>query len=402
MQPTSSRRTFLKLCATAHSIRNGLSGQWQRQQNEAQRVKFTLAKEIKGAFYRAISPDSQKLCIGFMRNPVGKITITSQGGRRDVRYHASSGFTLAVLGVGDWKEIYSIERPGMPGAISFFLDGEALYASSSTFQPITEHLILIDLRTGGMEERERAFDRRTSADYYALWERVLVGVRDHSAEVPDLLQVRWPDLAEVVRIPLEGWAGGPRLTADRKTLIHPVGQRLVCRRAKDFGVLWTRQVDPEIDLKARMKWSIPEYAPYLSSTDYAVSADGSTVALAPHGTTSEKAPRRFYTEILDGQSGAPRARWPLDFGDGIVLSPDGKLLALAKVADGKSGQLEPTAHIYAVPSGTEVTRVVHDQVPRNQRLNASLSQGMEFTPDGRYFITSANNKVKIWKVGLEP
>ncbi|HTA70442.1 MAG TPA: hypothetical protein VK776_19275 [Bryobacteraceae bacterium] len=402
MQATSSRRNFLKLCATAHSAGNALSEQWQRQQNEAQRLKFTLAKEIKGAFYRAISPDSQKLCIGFMRKPIGKITITSQGSQRDVHYQASAGFTLVVLGVGDWREIYSVERPGMPGAISFFLDGEALYASSSTFQPITEHLLVLDLRTGGMEQREWAFDGRTSADYYALWERVLIGVRGQSTQRPHLVQVRWPDLTELVGIPLEGWAGGPRMTVDRKKLIHPVGQRLVCRRAEDFDVLWTRQVDPEIDLKARMKWNDPEKAPHLSSTAYAVSADGSTVALAPQGTTSEQAPRRFYTEILDGESGAPRARWPLDFGDGIVLSPDGKLLALAEVADDRSGQLEPTAHIYAVPSGTEVTRVVHDQVPRNQRLNASLSEGMEFTPDGRYFITSANNKVKIWKVGQEP
>jgi WD40 repeat protein len=108
--------------------------------------------------------------------------------------------------------------------------------------------------------------------------------------------------------------------------------------------------------------------------------------------------RRCYLEILGGKDGTPVARWPLDYKDGIVLSPDGKLLALGETVQNKAGQSEPTVHVYEVPSGREVARFVHDRVPWKNRVNAYLVNGLEFTPDGRYLITSANNKVKIWQV----
>jgi len=72
---------------------------------------------------------------------------------------------------------------------------------------------------------------------------------------------------------------------------------------------------------------------------------------------------------------------------------------LAELADSKSVDLEPTVHVYDVPSAREVATVVHDRVPRSQRLRATLNgSGFGFTPDGRYFIPSSNNKVKIWQL----
>ncbi len=86
----------------------------------------------------------------------------------------------------------------------------------------------------------------------------------------------------------------------------------------------------------------------------------------------------------------------MDLKDGITLSPDGKLLAVAEAAQAEGGGFESRARIYEVPSGKEVATVVHDNV--RTLFNAKLIRGIHFTPDGRYFITSGNNNVKIWAI----
>ena len=82
----------------------------------------------------------------------------------------------------------------------------------------------------------------------------------------------------------------------------------------------------------------------------------------------------------------------------IALSPKGKLIAIAKVEPVKGVGWQPTAHIYDIASGKEVATIVHDSVPSDKFLGASLSRGMSFTADSKYLVTSANNKVKIWEI----
>jgi len=254
--------------------------------------------------------------------------------------------------------------------------------------------MVIDLRAHRLEEQQGPFENATSITCQALRGNRLACVRADG----ELQQSDWPEFNVLKSIDSGEKVSGGRLSVDRAKLIYLLDQQLVCRRVEDFSILWTREVDPAINLKARMRWSDPAKAPYVSSVQYDISADGSTVALAPAGATSEDAPRRFYTEILDGETGEPTIRWPLYHHDGIALSADGKLLATGEVADRGVGHVEPTVHVFGVPSCGEVATLVHDTMPRSQKLNASLSGGIEFTPDGRFLVTSANNHIKIWQL----
>ena len=165
-------------------------------------------------------------------------------------------------------------------------------------------------------------------------------------------------------------------------------------------MLWERPVDPEINLQEKMRdWKNSITAPYVSHADYAISADGSTAALAPRRPECYGQSRLFYLEIVDGRNGHPLVRWPVDYKDGLSLSPDGKLLAVAEAIQSKSGGFDAIARIYEVPSGKQVATVVHDSA--RSLFNAKLTRGIHFTPDGRYFVTSGNNNVKIWSVEQE-
>src|SRR5262249_32827802 len=158
----------------------------------------------------------------------------------------------------------------------------------------------------------------------------------------------------LVGVTVEGNGFGFSLTSDRKRLVHRVDQALVCRRVEDFGVLWTRLIDREIDMKAKdPRWNDPDKAPYLASAAYDISADGNRVALAAQGGS----PERHYIEILNGNDGSLVARWPLRERHGFALSQNGRLLALAELMEGKSS-LEPTMHILDVPSAKEITTVI--------------------------------------------
>jgi WD40 repeat protein len=241
---------------------------------------------------------------------------------------------------------------------------------------------------------ELKYDATNAASYSLLRDRTLAGIKDRG----NLVQAEWPSLQESLRVVVPGEAGMFRFSADRKTLIHLVDQSLVCRRVSDFSTLWKRPVNPEIDLKAR--WSENLRMPSIASADYALSADGNTVAFGPSRAEYEGKPAKSYIEILRGNDGSPVAQWPRDSGDKMVLSPDGRLLAVGEIAATDVGALRPIVRVYSVPSGREVAVVVHDRMPADQRLNASLAGGLEFSPDGRYLITSANNKVKVWQMEL--
>jgi WD40 repeat protein len=88
----------------------------------------------------------------------------------------------------------------------------------------------------------------------------------------------------------------------------------------------------------------------------------------------------------------------MTFRDAVVLSHDGKMLVLGETVQAKSGQLEPTVHVFAVPSGKNIADFVHSRVNRKHRLLARLFGGIAFTPDGKFLITSAGATVKIWRV----
>jgi hypothetical protein len=225
-----------------------------------------------------------------------------------------------------------------------------------------------------------------------------------------LVQLEWPTLREIAGVALTAGAGFLQLSADRTRLIHVVGQSLVSRRSDDFGVLWTRQIDSDIDMMELGPAGLS-----LSSAAYCLSGDGSIVALAPRRFGWFGKTEKSYLEILNGNDGQPIRRWPVDGFEGLALSPEGSLVAIAHMDEiaeshdenrGTTGVriasgLEPAMHIHEIPSGREVTSVVHDRVSVNQRLGGRLDGRLSgFTPDGKYLITSNSYKVKIWQRGL--
>jgi len=350
------------------------------------KTRFSLAKEIKGGFYRAVSPDAKKICVCFTNRPIGKVTLRSSGSQRTATRNGRGPDRLAVIELGSWKEIYSLPLLGESHSFSFFPDSETLYGETEPV-PLTFESILIKLRTGSVERRRDEYDPKATLFAEALKDHILIGTRGTR-----LVQVEWPSFREILGVDV----GEPRfihLSDDRSRLIHMVGQALVCRRVDDFTVLWTREIDSEIDLAYRGVAGI-SYA----SANVGIAGDGNTVVLAARRAAYEGRPEKVYVEILDGKNGKPVSRWPKDGHDGVALSPDGRMLAIATL-DGKDGYLEPGMRIHEVASGREITSVVHDRIPSEQRLAGSLNgSGSGFTPDGKYLITSNSLNVKIWQV----
>ena len=307
--------------------------------------------------------------------------------------------------LGSWKEIYSVPLSGEAFAsdFSFFSDGDRLYGVTEP-TPLTKESMVIDLRSGEIEKHQDKYDPKTSVFGHALKDRILVGYRGDK-----LVQVEWPSLREIAAISIDREHSFLGFTTDRTRLIHSVGQALVCRRVEDFGVLWTRQIDMAIDLTSRSTAGVAN-----ASARYGIAGDGGTVVLAPRRAAYQGKSEAFYVEILNGKDGKSIARWPRNGYEGVALSPDGKLLAVAKLEEKgpsfgdtpvtgriktEDAHLEPTMHIHEVPSGREIATVIHDRVPVNQRLGGSLSgSNSGFTPDGKYLITSNSFNVKIWQV----
>jgi hypothetical protein len=387
-----SRREIFRLAAALPVLRvPRLRAQTRpRLQERAERaVQFHLVKQISGALYLAVSPDSQNLSVCRVTKPVGKITLGFRFGQRIATRPPEPPITIAVIEMNSWKELSANQFRGAPGDFSFFPGSNNLFGSYFALGPVVIHYVMIDRQTGEAEVRQCDLK-----DYEALGDQMLVGIEGQRV----LVKAHWPNLNETLRVDTGGRAGIFRFTRDRQSLVHLVDQRLVCRRAVDFSVLWERQVDPEIDLRERMHvGGDPDKAPFVSSADYAISADGSTAALAPsRPDIHEGKPGQFYLEILDGRNGKPLRRWPIEFKHGIALSHDGKLLAVGEAARSESGGFESRARIYEVESGKEVATVVHEKV--GNLFNAGIVRGIHFTPDGRYFITSGNNNVKIWAI----
>jgi len=361
------------------------------------RLRFKPLKEMNNAVLLAMAPDCGRMCIWVTKKPIGRFMLRANGDRRSVDHDPPSSGTLTIMEIGTWKEIFSTPLAGEPMGFSFFVGGDALYGVAephSLSHKLSDRVaMVIDLRSGEVKRLPAPATADTTY-YSALRDRTLIGVRDDHA----LLLAEWPSLHEFATATVKGrMHGGVSLTADRRRLIHVVDQSLVCRRTEDFAVLWHREIDASIDMSATLNGrGVP--GPSLSVAYPSFSADGSTVALGARRVNSTAAPVEFYIEILNGNNGGPIVRWPKNPGDGVTLSADGKLLAVAELAE-VGNDLEAMVHMYQVPSGREVATVVHDRVARSRRLGATMhGSTFGFTEDGNYFVTGNSYKVRIWQI----
>lgn len=389
------RRSFLGCGASALLV----AGRALSQGFSSSHGHFRPLREVKNAVLLAMAPDCRRVCLWLTRKPVGRFTQWAAGDRRGIDHDPPSSDILAILEIDTLKEIFSAPLPGEPMEFSFFLGGEAIYGVTEP-HALDRKLagrvqMVFDLPTGRVERLPAPFGADTTY-YTALRDRTLIGVRDQR----ELFRMEWPSLHELASTTLNGRIhGGLSLAGNRQGFIHVVDQSLVCRRTEDFRVIWDRQIDASIDLSATLNGrGVP--GPSLSIVYKCFSADGSTAAIGACRGNNIGAPMEFYVEILNGKDGTPIARWRQNPGDGLALSPDGKLIAIAELGEA-GNNLESTVHVHEIPSGRKLGTLVHDRVARSRRLGATMNASpFGFTDDGKYFVTANSYKIKIWQIEL--
>lgn len=408
-----SRRSFLRGCfATA------LPCAVMRSENRDARPDepaVRLVKEIKHAYLLDVSPDATNLCLYFTRHPVRSFLWRGQWSEKTTV--ADGGDALRIVETTTWKSTYATRLAAAPYSGSFFADGRAVYAEVPGAGAGRTQRVVVDLRSGGKQER---FDPNPWANpgsldfsYWALDDRALLGGgRDERNETAVLVRVELPSYRETQRVPFAekrsastgmGTETSVRVSADRRTFVYAINNNIVCRRGQDLGTLWARQTEAD-----------------LAPPRAAISKDGTLVAAAVFGPQAPPFAERGYLAVYDGRSGAPIARiaTPIRAADeayltteahlfagseGLAISPDGRLLAAGQrvyLRQKSRSVVQPTVLLFDIRRGDKVATITHDQFPGGggEFLYAGFARdGIQFTPDGRYLITSGLN-TKVWEV----
>ncbi len=357
----------------------------------------TLVREFQDTSLIAVSPDGSKLCLYFTKHPL--MTFTIRGDSRTSEGGSVQGEVLNVVETKAWKPIYTshhLRSRFVTG--SFFSDSEVLYLETVVLSSSSKDTqqFLVNVRTGQSNEHIRHLGPSDGyIGYIALNDQTLLGMQSapNEADVAALILAELPDFRETARVPYSVPAAVmskslyqgayPVVSADRKTLVHADGHFLVFRRTEDLGVVWTRSIEPELFGIRRLS----------------ITPGGDRVAAAVLDFQVQDRQPRHYIGVYDGHDGATLARLSLDGTEGLAISPDGKLVALGSKISGPRN-IDLAVGIYEVASGRKVATVLHDSVApgRYQRLVANFDV-IQFTPDGRYLVTSGNNHVKIWELG---
>ena len=394
-----SRRAFLlssspliAAAATAESQINETS-----DRGPARSVReLRLAKEFKDAYLRAVSPDGKNVCAYFTRHPNTIFTLR-RGEKGRIQGGNPKEEHLAVFRTVSWETVYSGQFVAPPGIADFFAGSSVLYME---FAIIPGNLnegrrMTLDLATGLVEQRVQT--RRpgdVATGYRALDGNALLGIETSSSPYRHnaLLRAMLPDYKEVLRVPFapsgkepDGYETFPFVSSDRASFVYAFGHTIVCRRTKDLAILWTAEIEKEL----------------FGTRTLAISADGGRAAVAVIDTDLWDRQRRFYVAVYDGKDGTLVSRIPVNGDQGLAVSPDGESLAVAKRIP-QGGDVRLVVDIYQVTSGKLVATATHDRVPsgRDQILNGQFDHaenGLQFTPDGRFLVTSGNNRVKVWE-----
>jgi WD40 repeat protein len=358
-------------------------------------ASMPFVKVFKNAGLLDISPDSRKLCLYFSRHPSRSFGWHDQW-EETTRPIRDGEDALRVVNMESWQSVFEKRLPTSPYLGSFFADSEAIYVGIPGLKSGHEHLI-IELRTNRSDER---IDPYREADlefsYSALDDRTLLGWAfrrgNGSAKTEVLVKAKLPSYEEIQRAPyaenrnpsLPRREAPITVAADRRTFVYAVDDKIVCRSTDNLSVKWTRQIDPQLGL-----WRT------------GISGDGRFIAVSAFSGASEALVGRSHVGVFSGEDGKLIARIPVDGREGVAISPDGKLLAAGYrlALHGKTAGTQPTIAVFEISSGRKLATLVQDQFwdGGKEFLYAGFTtHGIQFTPDGKYLITSGLN-TKIWK-----
>jgi hypothetical protein len=395
------RSARMATCALGWS--RGQGGSVEKPGTSYGELAMRLVKNIDAELHD-VSPDSKKLCLYF-GNPVRSFT------RRKDRWEEKNSQVregepaLRVVHMDSWKSIYSTRVPAIPYFGSFFADSEALYASIPGVGGGRCLHVVVELHNGAKLERIEEFNPDGwSFSYRALGDRMLLGEgarRNPREEV--LIKAELPSFKEIQRVPYaervpgsKMWGTDIRTAADRRTFVYSFDDTVVVRRSEDLEALWQCRVGTDRGL---------------SLTTSGISADGKLVAVgASHW---EEKFEKYYVVVYEGRKGEELARFPVDGDevtrlpvdsiDRVAISPDGKLLAVGQRLhlDGEPSGTQPTVHVFDIATRKKVATLIQDQLrqggARQESLISSFSC-IQFTPDGKYLVTSTIN-TKVWEMG---
>jgi hypothetical protein len=390
-----SRRSVILQSALAVSWR-GLGERAMAQESySAFNGELSVAKEFNDAFLRAVSPEGSRICLYFTHRPNVAFTFRRKAETLDRR-----GDHIAVIESGSWKTVYSGPVSSVWGSAGFFPGTDSLYLETLVSIPggATTKRLIVDIRSGGRTEftlKDRAENLHLDFNFLPLTGKTLLGVGSATApfRYSTLVVATLPDFEEAARVWFavppgtdpDGYETFPAVAGDRKKLFYAFGRVLVCRQTEDLALLWTRTIDNNL----------------LNGQILAVSADGMRLAASFMGTETKGPERTPFIEIYDGRDGSLVRRLAENGDQGMALSPTGRWLAVAKSIR-KSDAIHLLIDMYDAMSGQLIASAVHDRVPpgRLQSLNGQFhnSNSLQFTSDGKYLLSSANNLVKVWQV----
>jgi len=249
------------------------------------------------------------------------------------------------------------------------------------------------LPTGVLTERSAVRNgNKNNYEYTALDDNALLGIEvsPNPYLIQSLLRVGSDDLHEIARVPyaptdVRGPGNrdtSPVISSDRKKVAYGVSSSLVVRRTNNLELIWATPIEPG----------------YFGIRRLSLTPDGSIVAVSVVDTTAYEHQRKYYISICDSEKRVQIARLPVNGSEGIGISPNGQILAVGKrIIEGRDIRLG--IELCQVGSGKMIAQSEHDRIPpgRYQSLVASFDvDGVRFTSDGKYLITSGNNHVKLW------
>ena len=401
----SSRRQILQRYFGFASV--AFSSSTLAGQNEILR-RAEPTREFKRAQFRAVSLDGRLACLYYWHNTEAFLRGWSYDGGnsnkdRDV---------LRVVELNTGKVIFATELRTMVVAASFFAGGTCLYAETLPMTKAEGVKGSLVIQRVAINTNTRTLSERLSephdvfAEYTALDWPTMLGAESslQTARAVALTRTSLPNYQELARVPFAAEPDPPRfgrpafsgngkliyghdttpaVSGNKKAVFYGAGHSLVCRSASDLNVLWIRRIKAE----------------YFGAWHVGITPDSGTVVAAVIDDTNVANQQQFYVGVYRGLDGSTVNELPLNGFEGVSISPSGKLIAVSRRASAPGDRAAPTVDVHEVSSGRLITSVNHPPIDVHRVGTYGLASiSSQFTPDGKYLLTSTPNTTRVWDI----